>query len=323
MADSDQQIVTGTTVTRTCLSTDHYLVCCRLQLAADRPSVTSFFYRDIKKINMDAFRAELTQSKLLQCSDDLDANTYAELINHELRLLMDRHAPVKHKVKRCGKNNCRWLLLEARAAKQRRRRLERRYRRTRTASDKRAYDAAVSAAHDSIMKSPAECFREQLAEAQGDHRATWRVANCLLHSKPSTYYSDDDCARLSSMFSRFFVDKLKRIGDTVPANLTSSSATAGLVRLHSGPLVDDFRPVTTAEVQRLLVKMPSKSSPLDIVPTSLLKSCSDIFAVTIARVANLAFRDRLFPACLKTVEVLPLLKNTSAERADPVNYRPI
>ena len=145
----------------------------------------------------------------------------------------------------------------------------------------------------------------------------------LLHSKPSTCYSDDDCARLSSTFRRIFVDKLKRIGDTVPANLTSSSATAGLVRLHSGPLVDDFRPVTTAEVQRLLVKMPSKSSPLDIVPTSLLKSCSDIFAVTIARVANLAFRDRLFPACLKTVEVLPLLKNTSAERADPVNYRPI
>jgi len=164
---------------------------------------------------------------------------------------MDQHAPVTHKVKRRGKNNCRWLSLEARAAKQRRRRLERRYRRTRTASDKRAYDAAVSAAHDSIMTSRAECFREQLAEAQGDHRATWRVANRLLHSKPSTYYSDDDCARLSSTFSRFFVDKLRRIGDTVAANLTSLSPTASIAGPHSGPMLDDFSPVTTAAVQQL------------------------------------------------------------------------
>jgi len=121
----------------------------------------------------------------------------------------------------------------------------------------------------------------------------------LLHSKPSTCYSDDDCARLSSTFRRIFVDKLKRIGDTVPANLTSSSATTGIARPHNGPMLDDFRPVTTAEVQRLLMKMPAKSS--------LLKSCSDIFAVIIARLANLSTRDGLFLACLKTAEVLPLL----------------
>jgi len=30
-----------------------------------------------------------------------------------------------------------------------------------------------------------------------------------------TYYSDDDCARLSSSFGQFFADKLKRIGETI------------------------------------------------------------------------------------------------------------
>ena len=60
------------------------------------------------------------------------------------------------------------------------------------------------------------------------------------------------------------------------------------------------------------------------MPTSLLKSCSDIFAVIIALLANLSFRDGLFPACLKTAEVLPLLQKTDgADRADPANYRPI
>ena len=322
-AESDSQLVSGTSVTQTPLPTDHYLVRCNLQLAAERPTVVSFSYRDTKTINLAAFRADLAQTKLFQCSDDLDANAYAELMTNELRLLMDRHAPVRRKVKRRGKNDCRWLSPEARAAKQLRRRLERRYRRTGKASDKQAFATAAAEAYSSIRKSRADSFREQLAEAHGDQRATWRVANRLLHSKPPTYYSDDDCAHLSSTFSQFFIDKLKNIGDKIAANLTSTAAAAPVTRSYSVPQFDGFSPVTTADVQRLLHTIPAKSSPLDVLPTSLLKSCADQFAVIIARLANLSFRDGQFPACFKIAEVLPLLKKPGADRAVPANYRPI
>jgi len=71
------------------------------------------------------------------------------------------------------------------------------------------------------------------------------------------------------------------------------------------------------------VAIPAKSSPLDIVPTSLLKSCSDVFAVVIVRLANLSFRDGRFPTCFNLAEVLPLLKKSGANQADPANFRPI
>ena len=58
---------------------------------------------------------------------------------------------------------------------------------------KKNYAAGV---YSSIRKSRADSFREQLAEAHGDHRATWRVANRLLHNKPPMYYSDDECAHV-------------------------------------------------------------------------------------------------------------------------------
>ena len=67
-------------------------------------------------------------------------------------------------------------------------------------------------------------------------------------------------------------------------------------------IINGFSPVTTADVQRLLHTIPAKSSPLDILPTSLLKSCTDQFAVIIARLANLSFRDGQFPACFKIAE---------------------
>ena len=81
--------------------------------------------------------------------------------------------------------------------------------------------------------------------------------------------------------------------------------------------------MTTADVQRLLHTIPAKSSPLDVLPTSLLKSFADQFAVIIAQLANLSFRDGQFPACFKIAEVLPLLKKPGADRAVPANYRPI
>jgi len=122
------------------------------------------------------------------------------------------------------------------------------------------------------------------------------------------YYSDDECAHLSSIFSQFFIDKLKNIGDKIAATLTSTAAVALVTRSYSGSQLDGFSPVTTADVQRLLHTIRAKSSPLDVLPTSLLKSCADQFAVIIAQLANLSFRDGQFPACLKIAEVLPLLK---------------
>ena len=44
-----------------------------------------------------------------------------------------------------------------------------------------------------------------------------------------------------------------------------------------------YTPVTPLEVSKLLHSMSGKSSPLDFIPTSLLKSCSDTFSILIAR----------------------------------------
>ena len=44
-------------------------------MTADVRRVVSYSYRDVKNINLDTFRADLAESKLFQCSDDLDADT--------------------------------------------------------------------------------------------------------------------------------------------------------------------------------------------------------------------------------------------------------
>jgi len=52
-----------------------------------------------------------------------------------------------------------------------------------------------------------------------------------------------------------------------------------------------FRPVTVSEVQRIIAKIPVKTSLLDCVPITLVKSCSDVFSVVSAYLTNLSFAE--------------------------------
>jgi len=111
-----------------------------------------------------------------------------------------------------------------------------------------------------------------------------------------------------STFCQFFVDKVNRSRDIIAVKLQSTVRRLFTARPYLGLTLSSFRPVTTEEVRRLLSAMPSKSSPLDVLPCSLLKSCSDVFAPVIAKLANLSMQTVKFPASYKQAQVMPLLK---------------
>ena len=88
-------------------------------------------------------------------------------------------------------------------------------------------------------------------------------------------------------------------------------------------LMDHLQPVTKAEVLSLLQSLPPKSSQIDFIPTSLLKSCSDVFSDIICTLANLSFQQGCFPSSFKQAMVTPLLKRPDLDPSLSANYRPI
>jgi len=101
--DTNRALVTNMIVQQTNMSTDN------LDIVADRPLTVAFSYQDVKKIDVAAFREELTQSELFSSTDAMDADTYADSMDREFCRLMDKFAPLWRKMKRRGKNDCRWL----------------------------------------------------------------------------------------------------------------------------------------------------------------------------------------------------------------------
>lgn len=69
--------------------------------------------------------------------------------------------------------------------------------------------------------------------------------------------------------------------------------------------------------------MPNKTSPLDLLPSNILKSCADFLSPFIATMANLSFDTGTFPSCFKTAQVTPILKKQGLDVGDPASYRPI
>ena len=126
------------------------------------------------------------------------------------------------------------------------------------------------------------------------------------------------------MCSNVFQQKLCRMNDIVTSRL------AGIIRdpflynkPHIGQQLSLFEPVTADEVYKLLGAIPSKSSPMDFLPTSVLKRCRRVFAPLLARIANLSFSEGRFPLHVKQVQITPLIKHDVMDISNPANYRPI
>jgi len=84
-----------------------------------------------------------------------------------------------------------------------------------------------------------------------------------------------------------------------------------------------FDEVSEEEVKNVISKLPNKTSPLDPIPTWLLKQCSDILLPIIMSIINNSFRVGSFPSVLREAVISPLLKKPTLNPDLFKNYRPV
>ena len=128
---------------------------------------------------------------------------------------------------------------------------------------------------------------------------------------------------LANSLASFFLQKILTLKNSISSKLHGSPSPFDFDQPHQDELLSNFTPVTPTEVTQLLHSMSNKSSPLDYVPTSLLKSCADTFSIIISHLANLSFKQGTFPSKFKLALVSPLLKKPGLPKSDLANFRPI
>ena len=299
------------------------LVCLPIHSGHKPPSTTT--YRQINKINPEAFEQSLLDSEIFsrpESSVDLFADQFKRVVIAEL----DKVAPLRSSSRRKLNPITRWLSTSAVAAKRNRRRLEKRWRTSHAESDRIAYRQSCRKANKLIMESRQNFYRNTLENCSNSSER-WRVVKDLLHSRAVTVMPDlasIDNDLLCNKFNNFFVDKIVKLKQTISdkiAQLASFQVFADVI--FNGVHFNSFKSVSAHDVSMLLNSLNCKTSQADFIPTTLLKSCPSVFSQIIAKLANLSFSQGSFPKGFKLAQLTPLLKKPGLDNNDLSNYRPI
>ena len=153
-----------------------------------------------------------------------------------------------------------------------------------------------------------------------DHWSLWQAYYKILHRCPKMYLPDhSSITALANIFSSFFINKISIIRSSFP----SDSCLNVLTPPNTREVLHNLSHVTDAEVRRLVLSAPCKSSDLDPLPTGLVKDCIDVLVTPIVSIVNLLLSEGCFPRHFKSALVFPLLEKPTLNREDMKNYHPV
>lgn len=248
------------------------------------------------------------------------ASHLVDLYDNVLLSLIDSYAPVKTKT----------IILRPRAAwysngiaecKKRRRRLERKWRRTRLLCDRVNYEKQCAECRDLIYKTKKDYFNTVISENIHDQRVLFQTVNHLLSGgiKDTEYPTCSDDKTLAEVFINFFTSKINGILSDLQRSGTSDTLE---VSPQCKSTFLNFDIVTSDEICKL-IKSSVKSCSLDPVPSFLFKKCSDILVPFLTSMVNHCLTNGIMPDALKIARITPILKKSGADCEQLKNFRPV
>ena len=316
---ADSRMLTGDTLISLTGFSDHCLLSTRLSMTRKHERITEIKkQRSFKNFNVNKFENLFSKTAIVTNPVD-DVNGYVEQFNVALTSVLDVIAPMKTVTRRRRGKDKSWLSEDAKKAKRTRRRHERKWCKTKSECDRIAYRKSCREANALIMESRRSYFAELVSNASDNMRTLWRTVNGILHPSVGTGAT----TLTSSVLADFFIGKVSRTITTIASKLSLLNISRMADVMYRGEQFNCIEPVTALEVAKLISSSPNKTSPLDQLPTHILKLCARILSPFIARIANLSFRDGVFPTSFKCARVTPILKKQGLNIEDPANYRPI
>ena len=284
-------------------------------------------FRNIKDIDVDSFKSDIKNSELYtEPANHIDDKV--EQYNHVLKHILDKHAPEKTK-KFADRDNRPWMCDKISNAKKRRRRLERRWRRTKLTVHRQAYEEERNKVQNIIEEEKAQYYNSKVTECGGDQKKLFNVVNKLLNKgKSSSLPQHDNLETLANNFSDFFQNKI----ETIRCNLNNLEETAEplscpptseLLTPCETP-IDQFEPATQDEIMKIIKSSSKASCSLDPLPTRLLVDnfLPELLPV-ITDIVNSSLSSGIFPESMKMALVRPLLKKLSLNPDIFKNFRPV
>ena len=220
-----------------------------------------------------------------------------------------------------SEKNALWYDNSLLVAKRLRRKLERKWRKSKSELDLTAYKTQCMHVNKGLEVARINYYNNKVAEHQGNTKGIFSVARKLMgDSDDPVLPSHTDLATLANRFSAFFRDKIQLIKANI---VVDSSIPPPTEHKHHGLKLAAFQPITTSEVMKLIRSTPNKSCDLDPIPTTLLKQCCAELLPIITSIINGSLSSGVFPSEYRLALVRPIIKKCTLDPEILKNYRPV
>ena len=197
-----------------------------------------------------------------------DPDIAAEQLTRDSKAVLERHAPLKFRTWRVGSSEMFWMTHEAISARKERRRMERRYARTKSDEDRKNFRVSCRKTDRLVREARSDHVRSDITGVEQNPRLLWRSIRNLLHPSSSSdvWYQGLNTDNLVNDLGLYFVNKLTKISETIADGLRLSAlrltASRSPIYLPAsvGGRLDTFSTVTIAEVIKLIESAPAKTS---------------------------------------------------------------
>ena len=256
-------------------SSDHSFICFSLSSVKQRKSPRRLMYRNWKKFDSDGF---IKLIKLCLKSDV--ASSIDEALDMYLRFeekILDSVLPLK--IKTFTKHHCPFFDDELLRSKRKKRKAERKHRKSKLSVLKSEYKNVTHMYFEKFLEKRRLYIENALMENSG--RKRFATLKLLLGQDVEQLPKYENKKQLANDFNEFFISKVKSIIASIPTARGPEILKTEVNSMYS------FTELSISQFRDLISASSNSTSPLEIIPTHLVKSFSDHYFLDLLKLLNL------------------------------------
>ena len=258
---------------------------------------------------------------------ETDVSRAAELFTSKITSILDVMAPVK--TFQTNSKYCPWLTDKTKAKIKDRNKAQADYSANKTDENFHKYKSLRNKVTKSLKNDKYKWHKNKLDQCGKDPSKLWKSVQGWLNwsssASPTKLYKDGQLitspARLADIMNEFFIDKILKIRQHLPAPSGNPLETLeNMMRNRTSTF--SLTCVHPEMVKKIILRLKnSKASGIDDIDTYIVKLIVDATLPAITHLVNLSIQQASFPSLYKKAKIIPLFKKD--DPLLPKNYRPV
>ena len=275
------------------------------------------------------FQQKLEESNLYEILSCTDVNDATKILVDKISKVLDEMAPIKTIQTRT--NYVPWLSEDTKGLQQERDGSQKKASHTDDPEDWRLFRSLRNLVTSKSRSDKVEWEQKKLDDKENTPTDIWKCVKSWLGwgggGTPTQLYSEGKMisspAGLASTMNKFFLDKIKRLRNVIPAAVTDPLAKMKEAMANRRCSFQLSR-VKEEDVLKVILGLKNSSATgVDFIDTRTVKLAAKQIAPALTHIINLSISTSTFPSLWKFAKVVPLLKSLTADKLMPKNYRPV